>query len=114
MIRSVGRPQSHRGSNSTGRDRRRDRRALWQPGGTAYDGHCVFDQLNVDNSTFASWLVQLRLELQRARTANERNEVRRLFYRLVNESAERSAGEGRRGSAVGPRRGLALPKTNAS
>jgi hypothetical protein len=65
-----------------------DRCPLWQPGGTAYDGHCVFEELNVpDNSTFASWLVHLRLELKRARTANERNEVRRLFYRLLNESA---------------------------
>jgi hypothetical protein len=61
---------------------------LWQPDETGFEGYCVFDRLNVpDESTFASWLVQLRSELQRARTANERNEVRQLFYRLLNASA---------------------------
>ncbi|HYT51091.1 MAG TPA: hypothetical protein VEL10_02675 [Gaiellaceae bacterium] len=85
-----------------------DRCPLWQPGGTAYDGHCVFEELDVpDNSTFASWLVQLRLELQRARTANERNEVRRLFYRLLNESAGRSAEK----ADAGPRRATTMSGT---
>ena len=71
-----------------------DRCPLWQPSGSPDDGHCVFEELNVpDRSTFASWLVQLRLELQRARTANERNEVRRLFYRLLNQGTEQSTRE---------------------
>jgi hypothetical protein len=61
-----------------------DRCPLWQPGGTVYPGRCVFDELEVpDRRTFESWLVDLRTQLESACTADERNEVRRLFHRLL-------------------------------
>jgi hypothetical protein len=61
---------------------------LWQPGGTAYAGHCVFGELDVpDRRTFESWLSALRTALEGAGTADERNELRQLYYRLLNESA---------------------------
>jgi hypothetical protein len=65
-----------------------DRCPLWDAGGTVYDGHCVFDELEVrDRQTFESWLLALQTELQHARTTHERTEVRRLYYRLLNESS---------------------------
>ncbi|HEY3184360.1 MAG TPA: hypothetical protein VGJ77_16085 [Gaiellaceae bacterium] len=61
-----------------------DRCPLWQPGGTVYEGRCVYDELDVpDRRTFESWLLELQTELERAHTADERNELRRLFHRLL-------------------------------
>jgi ribosomal protein RSM22 (predicted rRNA methylase) len=63
---------------------------LWQPGGTVYAGHCVFDELNVpDRRTFESWLSELQLALERARTVDEQNALRQLFYRLLDEHHQR-------------------------
>jgi hypothetical protein len=64
-----------------------DRCPLWQPGGTSFEGHCAFEELNVpDRRTFESWFLRLRAELERARSADERNELRRLFYRLLEDA----------------------------
>jgi hypothetical protein len=75
-----------------------DRCPLWQPGGTIFEGRCVYDELDVpDRQTFESWLLRLRRELARARSDEERNELRRLFYRLLETrgrsgSIERESG----------------------
>jgi hypothetical protein len=56
---------------------------LWQPADTAFGGRCVYGELGVP----------VRAELARARTADERNEARRLFYRLLNAGTAVAAGE---------------------
>ena len=72
-----------------------ERCPLWEPGSTVYDGRCVYDELSIpDRPTFESWLVALRTELNGARSADERTEVRRLFRRLLDESAGGTEGRG--------------------
>ena len=62
-----------------------ERCPLWQPGGTVYDGHCVFGELNVpDRGTFESWLAEFRLALQDAGTEDQRTALKELFYRLLD------------------------------
>ena len=101
-----------------------DRCPLWQPGDNVFGGDCVYDELNVpDRPTFEAWLLHLRAELGRAHTADERNELRQLFYRLLNESTRaeglrdcriRDEGEPRRLAFSGGLAAAAAPSARAA
>ncbi len=64
-----------------------DRCPFWEPGGAVLDGRCALEQLSTrDSRTLGTWFPQIRAQLQRAQTDQQRNEVRRLFYRLLSQS----------------------------
>jgi hypothetical protein len=52
------------------------------------DGRCAVDEHALaDRRTLAEWLPQARRQLRAARTAAQRDELRRLFQRLLSQAA---------------------------
>lgn len=61
---------------------------FWEPGGAVVEGRCAFDRLDLaSRRQLAEELAGLRTVLLAAAGAEERNEARRTFYRLLNEGA---------------------------
>ena len=59
---------------------------FWEEGGAAIPGHCVFERLNLDLDEppgLVHALLQVRRSLNQAVTAEDEEEARSLFYRLV-------------------------------
>jgi hypothetical protein len=68
---------------------------FWEPGGSILDGRCVFEELDVtDNGALATWLPEFRGQLGRARTPEQRDEIRRLFHRLLTEQGQTARARG--------------------
>ena len=62
---------------------------FWEPGGAALGGRCAFEQLDVRaDATLAPWLLEIRGQLDSARSSEEEDAVRHQFRHLLNESAE--------------------------
>ena len=62
---------------------------FWEPGGAALDGRCAFEQLGITaDEALASWLLEIRGQLDLARSSDEEDAVRHQFRHLLNESAE--------------------------
>jgi len=58
---------------------------FWEPGGAALEGRCAVEQIDfAARPDLAELLVRVRLELERVRTRREADEVRSLFYRLLD------------------------------
>lgn len=62
---------------------------FWEPGGAVIEGRCAFERLHVSlRPDTASELLQLRDALLEAAGDERRDDLRRDFYRLLNEEPE--------------------------
>jgi hypothetical protein len=57
---------------------------FWEPSGRS-EGRCVVERLDLSGrADLTSWLIQIRDQLIAARSREEEEEARRLFYRLLD------------------------------
>jgi hypothetical protein len=62
---------------------------FWEPGGAALGGHCAFERVGLPaDSGLASWLLEIRRQLEAASSVEERRTLRSAFHHLLNESPE--------------------------
>jgi len=63
----------------------RERCAFWEPGGAVVEGRCVIERLGIDvgRPDLASYLLETRERLERARNLSEAEATRREFSRRV-------------------------------
>jgi len=63
----------------------RERCAFWEPGGAVVEGNCVVERLGVDKADreLASYLLETRERLERARNLAEAEEAHREFSRRL-------------------------------
>ena len=62
---------------------------FWEPGGAALGGRCAFEELDIRADVpLATWLLELRERLASSESTVAADAARRLFYHLLNGSAE--------------------------
>jgi hypothetical protein len=62
---------------------------FWEPGGAALGGRCAFEQLDITaDAELASWLLEIRGQLDSARSSEDEDALRHQFRHLLNESPE--------------------------
>jgi hypothetical protein len=82
---SVSSPRQCRMASIAGRPEEcpEDLCPFWEPepGGAVLPGRCGFEQIDLaDNPELAGYLLRIRHALERARTSEDDQETRRLFY----------------------------------
>jgi hypothetical protein len=64
----------------------RDGCPFWEPGGAVLDGRCAFEHVDVaGRPDIAAELARAKRLLEQAAALDQEHEVRRRFYRLLNE-----------------------------
>jgi hypothetical protein len=62
---------------------------FWEPGGAALDGRCAFEQFGLPaDADLASWLLDIRRQLEAASSVEEDRAIRAAFHHLLNGSDE--------------------------
>jgi hypothetical protein len=62
---------------------------FWEPGGAALDGRCAFEQFDLPaDAALASWLLEIRRQLEAASSVEEDRAIRAAFHHLLNGADE--------------------------
>lgn len=66
-----------------------ERCPLWEPGGAVLQGRCAVADVDLRaRADLASWLLELRDQLEQERAAAERQRLWRTFHRLLNRNED--------------------------